>query len=322
MCVESSARLHLGFYNFFEDGVAYGGLGVAIEVPRVRIRVERGVGFTVTSRVEGLELSDVVSRVREGLAVSGVSVTVEEAFPRHAGLGSTTQLALSIGYGISRLLNLGYSVRELAALLGRGRDSGVGVAAFEYGGFIVDGGRVVSGRVEPPKTARDIPEIIFRSSLPSDWYFIVITPHGVRGLDEVRERSAMDYPQPLPRDLQYELYKLLLLHIIPSVIRGDAEVFGRAVTRLQVVVGSYFSKFQGGVYCCREVEEIVRGMLEAGAYGAGQSSWGPTAYGITRGRDSAARILQKTLDRLERYGVECSYYIARARVGGASVEVC
>lgn len=322
ICIESSARLHLGFYNFFEDGIAYGGLGVAIEYPKVRVRIDRDVGFRIINRVGNLYIDDVVDSIRKRLSVSNIAIDIEEAFPRHIGLGGTTQLTLSIGYGIAKLLGLGYSIRELAAILGRGRDSGIGIATFEYGGFVVDSGRRIRGAVEPPRTADDIPHIIFRSPLPDNWYFIIVIPHGIKGLDEIRERSAMDYPQPLPKELQYELYKLVLLHIIPSVIRRDVEVFGKALTKLQVIVGEYFSKFQGGIYCCREVEEIVKILLDAGVHGAGQSSWGPTVYGIIDGRDNATWILQKVVDRVQRLGIEFEYHLVNARRNGATVKTC
>ncbi|MEM4552614.1 MAG: hypothetical protein QXI86_00065 [Ignisphaera sp.] len=322
ICIETSARLHLGFYNFFEDGIAYGGLGVAIEYPKIRVKVYRDTGFSVINKVHGLYVDDVVDLVKNSLNVSSIGIVVEEAYSRHVGLGSTTQLALSISYGIAKLLDMKYSVRELAVALGRGRDSGIGVATFEYGGFVVDSGRRVNQRVEVPRSVNDIPQILFRSYLPEDWYFIVIIPHGIKGLDEVRERSVMDYPQPLPRDLQYELYKLLLLHIIPSIVRRDIEVFGKAITKLQRIVGEYFSKYQGGIYCCREAEEIVNALLNSGAQGAGQSSWGPTVYGIISGKDNAFRVLRKVSEKIERHGIEYSYYVVKNRAKGASINIC
>ncbi|MCS7128322.1 MAG: hypothetical protein N3E36_03980 [Sulfolobales archaeon] len=321
LCVESSARLHLGFYNFYEDGIAYGGLGVAIESPIVRIKVNKCEDFKLVA-LGDVYLEDVANAVKRKLKVENVCITVEKAIPRNVGLGSTTQIALAIAYGITKLFNLNYSIRELALILKRGKDSGVGIAAFENGGFIVDGGRKINGKVEEPKTLNDIPPVIFQSPLPQNWYFIILIPRGIKGLDELRERYAMDYPRSLPRDLQYELYKLLLLHIIPSVIRGDIKTFGMAVTKLQMIVGTYFSKYQGGVYCCREVEELVKTLLEAGAYGAGQSSWGPTTYGIVEELEKAYVVLKKVLERAYKLNIDLEYLIVKARNRGVQIEYC
>ncbi|MEZ5334482.1 MAG: hypothetical protein R2741_04185 [Methanolobus sp.] len=52
---------------------------------------------------------------------------------------------------VNELYNLGKSVRELAIAVGRGGTSGIGVASFEMGGFIVDGGHRFSDRVLSPR---------------------------------------------------------------------------------------------------------------------------------------------------------------------------
>ena len=41
---------------------------------------------------------------------------------------------------VNELYDLGLSVHEIAVKVGRGGTSGIGVAAFENGGFILDGG--------------------------------------------------------------------------------------------------------------------------------------------------------------------------------------
>ncbi len=276
--IDAPSRLHLGFYNFFEDGIAYGGLGVAIEEPKFLVRLWRSDRFEISNETE-VELTDIIMKVVEKFNIMNIGISIEKAIPRHVGLGSTTQGILSLGYGISKLFNLNYSVRDIALMFGRGRDSGIGIAVFEKGGFVVDSGRKIDDIVKPPRNLKDLPLPLTRKAIPRNWYFLVFIPKGIRGLDEVVERRAMDRPSSLPRDLQYELYKLILLHIVPSIDRKDIVVFGKAITKLQTIVGTYFSKYQKGIYCCEETEIIINSLLNHGAYGAGQSSWGPTAYG-------------------------------------------
>ncbi|MBS7628477.1 hypothetical protein KEJ23_00610, partial [Candidatus Bathyarchaeota archaeon] len=45
-----------------------------------------------------------------------------------------------VATSISKLLNLNLTVYELAKIMGRGGTSGIGVAAFDKGGLILDGG--------------------------------------------------------------------------------------------------------------------------------------------------------------------------------------
>jgi beta-ribofuranosylaminobenzene 5'-phosphate synthase len=319
--IESSARLHLGFYNFLVDSIVYGGLGVAIEYPKISIKVSKSNGLDIVNK-SGVDLEDAVRNTLNKLNVDNIKIEILEAIPRHVGLGSTTQTMLAMGYAISKLFNLGYSVEEIAVLLGRGRDSGIGIATFKYGGFVVDSGRVLSekGFVTPPRDVIDIPQIIFRSKLPRNWYFLVFIPRGIKGLDEKSERVAMDVPREIPKDIQFELYKLLILHIIPAVVRRDIDVFGKALTKLQFIVGEYFSKYQGGVFCCKESEYIVNSMLRNGVHGAGQSSWGPTVYGIVEGYSKARRILVKTVAEIQSKGLDAAYYIVKARNKGASLK--
>jgi len=317
--VESSARLHLGFYNFFTDGVAYGGLGLAIEKPKIVARVCKSDEPRVVNRT-GVDVSDAISHVLSRLGIKNVFVEILEAIPRHVGLGSTTQTMLSIGYAVSKLFGFGYGVEELAVLLGRGRDSGIGIATFKLGGFIVDSGRRVGeGPVEKPASVLDLPKPIFRCDFPRNWSIIVFIPKGRRGFDEKSERKAMDYPQPLPKDIQFELYKLVLLHIIPSIMNSDINTFGKALTKLQIVVGEYFSKYQGGVFCCEESEHIVNAMLKHGAKGVGQSSWGPTVYGIVEDYSKAVEIASKVASDATARGYTITYNVVAARNRGASL---
>ena len=270
----------------------------------------------------GIYVEDVVSEVLNKLGKPNAEIRVAKAAPRHVGLGSTTQLTLSLAYGLSKLLKLKYSIKELAVLFKRGHTSGIGIAVFESGGFIIDSGRVVrDGVVSEPRRVSDLPQVVFRKSLPRNWYFIVVVPEGIEGLSEREERKYLEVPYEPPKDLQNELRKLPLIHLIPSVIWRDVEVFGKSVTRIQELVGKYFSRYQGGIYCCKETELAVKLLLKHGACGAGQSSWGPAAYGITEGLRRAQRILEKVGKEMKRKGIKAKYYLVSARNRGALVEI-
>ncbi|GAB6944317.1 beta-ribofuranosylaminobenzene 5'-phosphate synthase family protein [Vulcanisaeta sp. JCM 14467] len=328
--VEASARLHLGFYNFLEDNIAYGSIGVSIEVPKISITVSilKDSQLIIVNKTD-IEVNDiidnVIKKVRDSVnkELPGLKINITEAIPRHVGLGSTTQMSLAIGAAIMRLLNKQIKIRELAVILGRGRDSGIGIASFERGGFIVDSGRRLplnSTRVELPKSINDLPYPIFRVKVPNDWYFLVFIPKQRIGLDELAERKAMDVPSSLPKELKYELYKLLLLYLIPSITMNDIKTFGNALTKIQALVGQYFSKYQGGIYCCDETEFVIKSLLRHGAYGAGQSSWGPTAYGIIKGQRQAMKVLSNVRKDIEKKGYDMLYFVTKARNRGAIIQ--
>jgi beta-ribofuranosylaminobenzene 5'-phosphate synthase len=324
VAVYAPARIHMGFYNFLTDSIAYGDLGVAIERPRVAVRIsniDEDV-FKVVNK-SNVDISDCIDRVTRAFDLSGVYIEILDVIPRHVGLGSTTQIMLAIACALSVLRGSSCNVRDLAVKLCRGRDSGVGLAAFEKGGFVVNSGRKVSeeGKVLCPNSPLDLPQLIFRAPVPRKWSFIIFTPKVKKGFDEVSERKAMDTPTQLPRDIQYELYKLVFLHMIPSILRRDIEVFGKALTKLQFTVGEYFSKYQGGVFCCEEAELIINTMLKYNVKGVGQSSWGPSVYGLVEEQGKAIKVATRVLKEVKSKGIEVDYMVVKASNSGAKIIV-
>ncbi len=106
----------------------------------------------------------------------------------------------------------------------------------------------------------------------------------------MREKQAF---QELPKGKAShakETSRLVLMQLLPALIRDDIDRFGEALTRIQILVGDAFSKAQGGRFAGPKVEKCVDAMLKAGAVGAGQSSWGPTCYGLVRGLKAATKV--------------------------------
>ena len=81
----------------------------------------------------------------------------------------------------------------------------------------------------------------------------------------------------------------MLTSLLPALVERDVEEFGAALTRVQQLVGDSFAAVQGGRFHPRS-SGLVEALLDAGAAGAGQSSWGPAVYGIA-GSEAAAREL-------------------------------
>jgi len=318
--IESSARLHLGFYTISASGMAYGSMGLAISRPEVTVQVRKADRLKIRNLTQ-VTIEKDVKEVMKRLNLPGAEVNVLKAIPRHVGLGSTTQLQLSIGYALSRIYRLKYSIRELAFIIKRGIVSGIGIAAFKHGGFILDTGRLLSeDGICEPKNPAEIPSVMFRRPLPKSWRFIVVMPRGIRGLDEREEKPVLEAPETNHR-LERELHETVLLHMLPALARGDARNFGRALTKVERLVGRYFSKFQGGEFCCWETEEMVRSLLDGGAYGAGQSSWGPTAYGLIEGSKRAEKLLDYMLRSAEKVGVEAEIFMVQPRNRGFSCRI-
>lgn len=319
--VETSARLHLGFYNFLNNNIAYGSIGIAIDRPTIKV-VIRKRGEIYVNNYTNEYVDDVIDTVFNILDVPGAEVNIYSCIPRHVGLGSTTQLSLAIAYALTRLYGYNYSIQELALLLKRGYVSGIGISAFERGGFIVDSGRRLSKNwlLEKPNKITDLPRPIYWSKVPSNWRFIIIVPNGIKGLDERDEELIMKKPRELPKELQFELYSALITNIIPGISLDEIDLFSRGLKKIQFITGHYFSKYQKGIFCCRETAEIINLFLESNVVGVGQSSWGPVAYGVIKGYRRAKRVLDNILTRLKKIGIVPKYsFIARPRNTGLSM---
>lgn len=122
-----------------EIGRVDGGAGLTLCSPNIRITAEEA---DVVS-IEGLQgFADRMKKAVEALLPQGkgIRINVQELYPAHVGFGSGTQSSLAAAAAVNEMYELGKSVRELSLAVKRGGTSGIGVTAFEKGGFIVDGG--------------------------------------------------------------------------------------------------------------------------------------------------------------------------------------
>ena len=107
---------------------------------------------------------------------------LRSVLPAHAGLGSGTQLALAVGRAFARWQGLDVPTPTLAAWLGRGQRSGIGIAGFDQGGLLVDGGPGRDGAPAP---------LLARLPLPEAWRILVVLDPRTQGLSGAREAGAI-----------------------------------------------------------------------------------------------------------------------------------
>lgn len=292
--ISATARLHLGFIDLHGGlGRIYGSLGVSLEQPEWVIKLRRIKKGLKVSGKQPTRVESLTRTLVEKLGYTkGLEITIRESIPDHVGLGSGTQLALAIGTGISILHDVEMSPYAIASLLERGAVSGVGTATFVDGGFVIDGGKSTLGNY----VKGSVPPLLFNYEVPNDWYFVVAIPKIAKGLSgEQEERAFATLPSGKPRQAQLTS-RLVLMKLLPALVENDIKRFGEALTRIQILVGDAFALAQGGRFASPEVAECINAMLEAGALGAGQSSWGPACYGLIRGKNPASKIESTVLE--------------------------
>jgi len=134
---------------------------------------------------------------------------------------------------------------------------------------------------------------LFQHSVPKDWIFVVAIPKADQGFSGDRERCAMMQLPEAPSGLVEKISRLLLMKMLPALVEMDIANFGQALTGIQRMVGDCFAPVQGGRYATPLLEKLIEFLLEKGAVGAGQSSWGPAIYGLVKGKAQAKQLEKK-----------------------------
>jgi len=317
--VRAPARLHFGFIDLDGSlGRMFGSIGLAIDEPSVLLEAAPANRLLV----EGDDGGRATALARRFLGHyrirDKVHISIKEMIPAHVGLGSGTQLALSIAEALSRLFSIEGGVRELAAVMGRGRRSGIGITAFERGGFIVDAGRKV-GATSHSLHPDLLPPAIVRHPFPKDWTFVVAIPHVIRGFAGDTEDRAFHRLAARPAaSSTARLSRIVLMQMLPALLERDAAAFGRSLTNVQRIVGGWFRAVQGGTFASPLGTKVARAMARAGAFGVGQSSWGPTVYGMAPDEMLADRLEHAARKALSGRG-EATIFRARAHNRGAEI---
>ncbi|ATW24039.1 beta-ribofuranosylaminobenzene 5'-phosphate synthase family protein [Candidatus Formimonas warabiya] len=290
--VKTGTRLHLGQLDLNGSlGRLYGGLGLAIDQPQLEIMAERNHHLEIISPdSEKKRLVSIVRKYLEYYQLPGVKINLLQSLPSHSGLGSGTQLSLALGLAITRVYALEPSLAELASITDRESSrSGIGVAAFEQGGFLVDGGK-------PIHQARDdfkVPPLLFRIPFPDEWVMILVLPDQEEKMYGQKEEATFNALPPMDEQVSGSITRLILMKLLPGLIEKDLASFGQAVTEIQKLVGNYFAPVQGGQYASTLGSQLADYLLSQGAAGVGQSSWGPTIYGFTH-QEKQADLLDRT----------------------------
>jgi beta-ribofuranosylaminobenzene 5'-phosphate synthase len=284
--VTAPARLHFGMLDPAGLGARrYGGCGVAVESPRVVVGVRSRPGEEVVAH--GWQAERAAAFARRARAAfglrAGVEVQLNEAIPPHIGLGSGTKLGLAIARGVAELAGVSARPEELAGASGRGARSSVGCWTFAAPGLVVEGGVRGGGWISP---------VVARHPMPERWRCVLALPLGEEGLSGNAEDRFFSDLRHNRDAIEPRVSRLVLTALLPGLLTGDIDEFGAALSEIQREIGSMFAARQGGVFHPRAAP-VVDALRALGVAAVGQSSWGPSVYGIVDGPDRAATVADR-----------------------------
>jgi beta-ribofuranosylaminobenzene 5'-phosphate synthase len=308
--ITTPSRLHITLIDMNASiGRVDGGIGLTLDEPVIDIKVEKSDTLEITGNGEHIE------RMRTSAALllpagEGIHISIEKDYPSHIGLGSGTQAALAAGMAVNMICNLGLSVYDLAIKVGRGGTSGIGVAAFEKGGFILDGGhKFTEKKAFLPSAASKLPPapVLLRKDFP-DWDIVVAIPEQ-KGASSKKEVNIFREKCPVPLPEVETLSHIILMQMLPALIEEDIVTFGKSINSIQEIG---FKK--------REVElqpvslKLMEALRDGGAYGAGMSSFGPTVYAFGEDARNLGKIAKEFL------GEKGRVFTTKANNDGARIE--
>ena len=215
------------------------------------------------------------------------------------------QPALAIGRAFAQWHRLDISTPTLAQWLGRGARSGVGIAGFDNGGLLLDGGPSADGAPA---------SVLSRIPLPTEWRVLVVQDSTYQGLSGADERNAIATLSPLPRALAADICHQVLMRVLPGAAGAEFAPFAAGINRIQQVLGEHFASAQGGsAFTSPAVGHLLdwigsnpRDRTGTGndhrsgqsaprvaefAAAIGQSSWGPTGFAILPSQAQADAVV-------------------------------
>lgn len=309
--ITAPARLHLGFVGLEgQSAKTHGALGLAIDQPATVLEAHHHPKW----KVSGIALNKAVkcmNTVRAALALrQPIHIKSIQSIPEHIGLGSGTQLALSVATACMQLNDHDVSPEMISGLLGRGARSGIGTAAFSKGGFLVD------CQAEKTRYARAISK---RIEFPDGWRIILIIDETYQGIHDQTEVNAFESLGGFSTKLSTDLKGVLLNQVVPALEDRDITAFGSGISLIQKQVGDFFKPVQGGRFLSQQVAEVLDYAERNGAAGIGQSSWGPTGFIIIDGAAAAFRM-NSNLENLAR-GSRIRIEVCAPRNSGATIKL-
>lgn len=284
--VRAASRIHFGLLAFGASAeTVYGGAGLMVEDPWLEVFAEPSDTFAAAGP-HAERLGRLARSWSEYFDTSLPDLRLSTQGPMrdHVGMGFGTQLGLAVARVLCHAGGITATLPQWVASVRRGKRSAVGSHGFVRGGFLFEPGQSPEG---------DFPPLQYHRPVPQQWRVLLATQRGLRGCHGEQENQGFAGLPPVPREVTAKLRQLIEQGMIPALEADNCRAFGEAVYQYGYEAGGCYLPIQGARYagpvCCRLVEQLRR----LGIAGVGQSSWGPTIFGICANAAEAEEAAQR-----------------------------
>lgn len=326
--VRTGCRLHFGLMELAEGAPnRYAGFGVMLQSPRIQIAIGADVGLA--AEIDSTSFEEYQQRIGTLLEKLGFDQPVKliDGYPFHSGLGAGTQLACSLAVAkqflsqqnsdstFSRWIQVrellpDWDAAKLAASSGRGLRSAIGLQGFLSGGLILDEGYRSDSFSHRTVQASQV-------NMPESWRFVLI-----RGVHSSAITGALESSMIGRMASRDNPQRQRMLHLArqaqDQAANGQFSEFCEALEEYMSYAGDLFAPIQGGGRfngaVCTQAAEVA---MQQGLRAVGQSSWGPTIFGLANNSEQAERIANNIQKQANNWHVE----VAAAANTGAMVRV-
>jgi beta-ribofuranosylaminobenzene 5'-phosphate synthase len=324
--VRASSRLHFGLFSWGQDTRQFGGVGVMVERPGLQLVAELPPSFSAAdeiasdSETNSAARAEVMRRIAEFqrswllhnrvAELPAIRWQVVEAPAPHVGLGTGTQLGLSVAAALYHLAGLAIpNVEQLAQSVKRGLRSAIGAYGFGLGGLIIEPGKFAHETLSPLEQ---------RVAIPDGWRFALVRPRVPAGLHGSEEIKAFGRLPPVPRETTDRLLALARQEIAPAAKAADFERFSQSIFEYGWIAGNCFAPVQGGPFHGPTLTALVECIRGLGVCGVGQSSWGPTLFAVLPNEANARQFAK---DLTEQFSEPLDIVLTAADNHGARIDV-
>lgn len=163
-------------------------------------------------------------------------VIVNQGIPEHVGLGSKTAYLMALARALSRHFSLGLDYMDLAALVGRGGTSGIGIHTSQFGGIVIDAGHHYPDEKSsfvPSSASRALPPPLKERHAAPDECVVIHLRLDTQGLSGKAEKDFFQRHCPIPEQETQRLLSMVDEILLPGIRRGSLPELNEGLQALQ-----------------------------------------------------------------------------------------